>query len=107
MGFDMAYDEQMIDIFNQFKTEGIDELIIDLRYNPGGMVLSSTVLGTLVAGSQHKDKIYLRTTYNSTRTAKGEKGEYFIGNPSNPENPEGYQNIAKRLTLQQVSNACL
>ncbi len=97
MGFDMAYDEQMIDIFNQFKTEGIDELIIDLRYNPGGMVLSSTVLGTLVAGSQHKDKIYLRTTYNSTRTAKGEKGEYFIGNPSNPENPEGYQNIAKAL----------
>ncbi len=97
MGFDMAYDEQMIDIFNQFKTEGIDELIIDLRYNPGGMVLSSTVLGTLVAGSQHKDKIYLRTTYNSARTAKGEKGEYFIGNPSNPENPEGYQNIAKAL----------
>lgn len=97
MGFDMAYDEQMIDIFNLFKTEGIDELIIDLRYNPGGMVLSSTVLGTLVAGSQHKDKIYLRTTYNSARTAKGEKGEYFIGNPSNPENPEGYQNIAKAL----------
>ena len=61
------------------------------------MVLSSTVLGTLVAGSQHKDKIYLRTTYNSARTAKGEKGEYFIGNPSNPENPEGYQNIAKAL----------
>ncbi len=34
MGFDMAYDEQMIDIFNQFKTEGIDELIITSATTP-------------------------------------------------------------------------
>lgn len=97
MAFDINYDDDLLYAFSQFKTEGIDDLIIDLRYNTGGMVLSSTLLGTLVAGQSHKDKIYLRTTYNKSRTAKGEKGEYFIGNAANPESSEGYQKIADAL----------
>lgn len=97
MGFDINYDEQLIEVFKQFADGGIDDLIIDLRYNPGGMVLSSTVLGTLVAGAEHKDKVYMRTTYNSARMATGESGEYLIGNAANPESEQGYENIAKAL----------
>ena len=54
MGFYMTYDSELIDLFGQFKDAGVDDLIIDKRYNHGGHVLSSTVLGTLVAGSAHK-----------------------------------------------------
>lgn len=85
MGFDMGYDNQLIDIFSQFKSQGVSDLILDLRYNGGGHVLSSVVLGTLVAGNNRKDQIYSRTTYNAARTAKGEVGVYRIGNPSTPE----------------------
>lgn len=98
MGFHMNYDNDLIDVFNQFKAEGIEELIIDLRYNNGGHVLSSTVLGTLVAGSAHADKIYARTVYNATRTAAGEVGEYRIGNPVNPESNNSYAPIANALS---------
>lgn len=42
MNFHMDYDAQLIEKFNQFKAEGVEELVIDLRYNNGGHVLSST-----------------------------------------------------------------
>ena len=98
MNFHMDYDTQLLEIFDQFKAQGINELVVDLRYNNGGHVLSSTVLGTLVAGSAHQGEIYLRTTYNSKRTAAGEVGEYKIGEAANPEVAQGYDKIASAIT---------
>lgn len=98
MGFHMNYDNALIDIFRQFKEAGVNDLILDLRYNPGGHVLSSTVLGTLIAGSAHKGEIYVRTTYNKTRTEAGEVGDYKIGEPENPELVAGYDKITQALT---------
>ncbi len=97
MGFFMDDDQKLINEFKKFKNAGAEELIIDLRYNSGGHVLSSVLLGTLVAGTPHKDEIYVRTTYNSARTAAGEVGEYRIGQSANPEMPSGYSKIADAL----------
>lgn len=65
--FNYFYDEELIDAFKQFRDEKIDELVLDLRYNGGGHVVSSTVLGTLVAGGSHRGDVYARTTYNPDR----------------------------------------
>lgn len=65
--FNYFYDDELIKAFGQFRDERIDELVIDLRYNGGGHVLSSVVLGTLVAGEAHKGEAYARTTYNASR----------------------------------------
>lgn len=97
MGFNMTFDESLLAAFADFKTAGIDELVLDLRYNNGGHVLSSTVMGTLIAGTDKKDQIYVKTTYNKTRTARGETGVYRIGNPENPEQAEGYAPIQQAL----------
>lgn len=97
MNFHMDYDSQLLQVFNQFKAEGVEELVIDLRYNNGGHVLSSTVLGTLVAGQSHQGQTYLRTTYNSARTAAGEVGVYNIGEAANPETANGYDKISLSL----------
>ncbi len=98
MFFDMKYDAQLLGVFDQFKQEGIDELIIDLRYNNGGHVLSSTMLGTLVAGEEYKGQIYTKSVYNSNRTAAGTVGEYRIGEAANPESEEGYSFLVDALT---------
>jgi len=50
-----------------------------LRYNNGGDVLSSAVLGTLVAGNDYKGQVYAHTTFNEDRTEAGEGGDYKIG----------------------------
>lgn len=37
------------DAFGQFRQQGVDRLILDLRYNGGGSVVTSTVLASLIA----------------------------------------------------------
>lgn len=95
-GFDTQFDSQLIDLFSQFKSQGVTDLILDLRYNGGGHVLSSVVLGTLVAGNDKNGQLYNRTTYNAQRTAKGEIGDYFIGKAETPE--RNYSKISEALT---------
>lgn len=97
MNFHMDFDASLLEAFDEFKAQGVDELIIDLRYNNGGHVLSSTVLGTLVAGNAHKGETYLRTTYNAARAAAGEEGVYTIGEAANPEIESGYDMIVQAL----------
>lgn len=96
MTFEKDYDSELLDVFRQFKSEGATELVLDLRYNGGGHVLSSAVLGTLVAGNAHKNKVYNHTTYNASRTKAGEDGKYHIGSSNTPEGT--YSKISTALT---------
>ena len=48
--FSSSYDNQLNAVFNSFKNENIDDLIIDLRYNGGGSVNSATYLGSMITG---------------------------------------------------------
>lgn len=97
MGFDVDYDEDLIETFDGFRSEGVQELILDLRYNGGGDVLSSVVLGTLIMGNDRKGQVMTRLQFNSARTAAGEKGEYKIGEAVNSEMPSGYEPIETAL----------
>lgn len=95
--FNYYYDDALIAAFSQFRNEGIDELIIDLRYNGGGHVVSSVVLGTLVAGAAHQGKVYARTTYNPDR--KNETAdEYKLGVARFNDGNAKYDKIATALS---------
>ena len=54
MGFNIDYDDELMAAFERFRQQNVTDLILDLRYNNGGDVLSSAVLGTLVAGNDYK-----------------------------------------------------
>lgn len=95
--FDNAYDYGLLQIFKEFKENNVDELVIDLRYNGGGAVVSSTMLATLVAGEKYKDQIYTRMEYNRERTEKGVEGEYRIGNSYVPDGKGVYTYISDAL----------
>ncbi|MCM1293616.1 MAG: S41 family peptidase, partial [Bacteroides sp.] len=85
MYFDLDYDSELINVFRDFKSKGVEELILDLRYNGGGHVVSSTVLGSLISGGVNKGKVYNHTTYNAARTAAGEDGYYKLGVAQTPD----------------------
>ncbi|WP_348800537.1 S41 family peptidase [Flavobacterium adhaerens] len=62
-GFYPGYDIKLNDAFGTFETEGITDLILDLRYNAGGSVQSATRLASMISG-QASDKVFSKQRWN-------------------------------------------
>jgi C-terminal processing protease CtpA/Prc len=67
--FASSYDLDLNTVFNNFKSENIADLIIDLRYNGGGSVQTANYLGSMVTG-QFPDQVYSRQKWNDKITAQ-------------------------------------
>lgn len=65
-----SYDDSLRSVFGRFKTAGVDELVLDLRYNGGGYVTSSDVLTDLIVKdlATKVDKLMNKKIYNDTYT---------------------------------------
>lgn len=46
------------------RNQGVDDIILDLRYNPGGFVKTSHVLSTCLAPQEAMGQVFLNMTYN-------------------------------------------
>ncbi len=68
--FLISYDDSLRAVFGRFKNSGVNELVIDLRYNGGGYVTNSDLLTTLIVkdlGSK-VDKVMNKKMYNDSYT---------------------------------------
>ena len=61
--FARNYDGELNAAFASLKSENIDELIIDLRYNGGGSVSTATYLGGMITG-QFTGQLYSQQVWN-------------------------------------------
>lgn len=59
------YDAETDAIFAEFKSSGITDLVIDLRFNSGGSETSARNLASLIGRGVDKSKIFARRQYNS------------------------------------------
>jgi carboxyl-terminal processing protease len=66
--FTSASKEELTVLFSDFLAEDIDELIIDLRYNPGGMTDVSLYLGNLFLGRVADKGAFLKFVYNHKKS---------------------------------------
>ncbi len=62
-GFINEFDEVLNDAFGQLKAGGVTDLVLDLRYNPGGSVNSSRLLSSMIF-STNTNNLYLRQRWN-------------------------------------------
>ncbi|TWV96291.1 S41 family peptidase [Chitinophaga pinensis] len=62
--FDGRFDQQLLDSLYKLKQAGIRNLILDLRYNPGGDVSSAALIGAVVAPVQADEQF---VTYKANR----------------------------------------
>src|SRR3954462_7248570 len=53
-------------VFNTFKSEGINELIVDLRYNPGGSTATQDVVADLIAPAAANNQVMYKYVFNSS-----------------------------------------
>lgn len=65
--FTENYNESLHDVFSEFKSAGITDLVLDLRYNPGGGITAATYLASLIAPVDVVDKksVFTILSYNS------------------------------------------
>lgn len=63
-GTESVYNEQMKQIFAQFKSQLPDAFILDLRYNNGGFLQCAQALGSLLAPSTALGKDFVNLTFN-------------------------------------------
>ncbi|MCG8578364.1 MAG: S41 family peptidase, partial [Bacteroidales bacterium] len=62
------YDDALEAVFADFKKQGVDNLVLDLRYNSGGSVGSAILLSSLIAPADKIGDVLLRTNYNTNLT---------------------------------------
>ena len=75
-GFFNEYDLALNDAFGEFKSAQVTDLVLDLRYNGGGSVLTATRLASMIHG-QSTGKIFAKQEWNA------KVNDYFRSN--NPE----------------------
>jgi len=66
-----SYDDSLRAIFGRFKAAGVNELVLDFRYNGGGYVVSSDLITNLTVkdAAAKVGKLMNKKVYNSTYTA--------------------------------------
>jgi C-terminal processing protease CtpA/Prc len=67
-GFYSNYDILLNDAFASLKTQGVTDLVLDLRYNPGGSVQTATRLASMITG-QYTGQVFSKLTYNSKKSS--------------------------------------
>ncbi|QOD61328.1 peptidase S41 [Polaribacter haliotis] len=90
--FARNYDGELNAAFNKFKSENVDDLIIDLRYNGGGSITTASYLGSMVTG-QFGGQVFSKEVWNEAVT-NGNPAELFVNNfPTQIRNTDSNGNV--------------
>ena len=70
--------EELSSVFHHFREEGIDDLVLDLRYNGGGYVIAEKVLASMLApvAVVEAGKVFFQEVYNATLTEQLKEEPY-------------------------------
>ena len=102
-GFISSYNDELNAAFATFKSENIDELILDLRLNGGGSVETSAYLASMVYAGADQGK-FADLKFNSKHS--NENGSYYFSNTLNVYNTDnvktGTETISRLTSLSRL-----
>ena len=58
------YNSELNNVFSNFLSNGINDLVVDLRYNPGGRISTSINLASMITG-QFNNQVFAKERWNS------------------------------------------
>jgi len=69
-GFQRESENELFQLFSEFKSAGVNDVVLDLRYNPGGFSRTAQILSSILApeASVKNKSIYLEHHYNNLYT---------------------------------------
>lgn len=82
--------QDLNDMFSQLSGQNISDIVLDLRYNPGGYVNTAQLISTNLAPQEAIGKVFLKMTYNDkinkTDILNFEQSKLVNGTPISYEN---------------------
>lgn len=88
-----VFEQDLKAVFNEFKSQHVDKLVLDLRYNPGGYLVTAQLLASLIAPENALGNVLAYHKYNpkveknqSLKNALGGGTDYFLSKASVPAN---------------------
>jgi hypothetical protein len=66
-------------VMSGFRAQGVQDLVLDLRYNGGGLVSMGTTVASFVSGSARQGQLYTRLLYNDKQSASNQ--DFTFSNP--------------------------
>lgn len=86
------YNDSLINVFRDFKNDNITDLVLDLRYNPGGSINTAILLSSMIAPASvvQNNEVFSRLTWNDDITQsilqdEGEESDNLISKFITPE----------------------
>ena len=76
-GFTTPTATELTGVFNDFNEAGIDELILDMRYNGGGSTAIALKLSSMIAGPSLTGEPFAHYLYNSLKSAEHNRTDLF------------------------------
>lgn len=70
-------DPEFATVFSEFRAAGVNDVIIDLRYNGGGLVSTAELLGDYLGGSVARNLVFSSTEFNAARAAQNNRTKLF------------------------------
>ena len=106
-GFTLDSINDLVSVSSEFKSAGVTELILDLRYNPGGYVYAETALASLLApeAEVRAESVFETNIYNKTLSSiMGDSNTYFAPRLSDEVNGKRIEAdlISSNLNLPKI-----
>jgi C-terminal processing protease CtpA/Prc len=73
------YDEELSEVFTQFKTAGVNELVLDLRYNSGGAVSTAQKMAGMIVPASAHGQIFIREKFNLGLSRNNSNLKFDVG----------------------------
>lgn len=100
--FQLNSHENLNNAFGEFKSEGINELVLDLRYNGGGRVVTADILASLISGVDASNN-FIQYTFNEKRSGNNRSVPFLDEVPIYNDDEELTNEISmKTLNLDRV-----
>ncbi len=79
-GYQSESERELFELFASFKSAGVNDIVLDLRYNPGGYARTAQILSSILApAATVKNKsVYLEHYYNAAYTAYLKENKYAL-----------------------------
>src|SRR5690606_24438284 len=89
---------ELLEAFNKFKTEGVSDLVLDLRYNGGGGIWIAAIMSGLIQANFNKSEPFIQYKYNSNYgTDTYTYYSLFGGGSDDPEDVESADQVVNAI----------